>query len=147
MRPRQMDEISEDVLLLFPLLKRLFDGPPSDPALAALKNHSYHILQILQRKGPLSISAIGLLLLIAKQNMTTFIDRLMRDGLVERRNDPADRRIISIVLTEKGGHVLREWRRGLQKIIRGNVRRLNDEERDSLQAALRAIKTIVRKGK
>ncbi len=90
MREKQVDGISESALQLFPLLKRLFNGDPGDPALAPLRNQTYHILRILERSGPLPVSAIGKQLIIAKQNMTTLIDRLMKDELVERRFDAKD---------------------------------------------------------
>jgi DNA-binding MarR family transcriptional regulator len=145
MKEKQVDEISESALLLFPLLKRVFKADPGLPALASLRNQTYHILRILERKGPLPMSAIGKQLFIAKQNMTTFIDRLMDDGLVERKNDPADRRIINIVLTEKGGQFLKERRLGLKKIARENLSKLSDEDIKSLHSAFRIIRTIVHK--
>ena len=36
-----MDEISQSALLLIPLLKRLFNGDPGDPALALLRNQTF----------------------------------------------------------------------------------------------------------
>ena len=142
MREKQVDGISESALQLFPLLKRLFNGDPSDPALAPLRNQTYHILRILERSGPLPVSAVGKKLIIAKQNMTTLIDRLMKDELVERKYDAKDRRIINIVITEKGIKFLRESMLGLKKIVRENLSNLNDEDIDSLYSALRTIRTV-----
>jgi DNA-binding MarR family transcriptional regulator len=145
MKEKQADEISESALLLFPLLKRLFNGDPSAPALASLRNQTYHILRILERRGPLPVSAIGKQLFIAKQNMTTLIDRLMNDGLVERKNSASDRRIINVILTEKGGRFLKEKRLGLIKIVRENLSKLSDEDIESLHSAFRIIRTVVYK--
>jgi MarR family transcriptional regulator, 2-MHQ and catechol-resistance regulon repressor len=145
MKEKQADEISESALLLFPLLKRLFNGDPSVPALASLRNQTYHILRILERRGPLPMSAIGRQLFIAKQNMTTLIDRLTKDGLVERKNDAADRRIINIMITEKGEGFLEERRLGLKKIVRENLSKLSNEDIESLHSAFRAIRTLVHK--
>jgi len=64
------------------------------------------------------VSAIGKQLIIAKQNMTTLIDRLMNDGLVERRYDTKDRRIINILITEKGIQFLKESMLDLKKIVK-----------------------------
>jgi len=145
MKEKQADEISESALLLFPLLKRLFSGDPSAPALASLKNQTYHILRILERRGPLPVSAIGKQLFIAKQNMTTLIDRLMNDGLVERKNDAADRRIINILITKKGVGFSKEIMLGLKKIVRENLSKLNDKDIKSLHSAFRVMRTIVHK--
>ena len=145
MKEKQRDEISESALLLFPLLKRLFNGDSSDPALASLRNQTYHVLRILEIRGPLPISAIGKRLLIAKQNMTTLIDRLINDGLVARRNDTADRRVVNIIITEKGRGFLKEKRQGLKRIVEENLSKLNDEDIESLHSVFEIIKTIVHK--
>ena len=145
MKEKQVDEISESALLLFPLMKRLFNGDPGVPALASLRNQTYHILRILERRGPLPVSAIGKQLFIAKQNMTTLIDRLMNDGLVERKNDAADRRIINVIITEKGGRFLQERKQDLKKIVRENLSKLSAEDIESLHSAFRVIRTIVHK--
>ena len=145
MKQEQADEISESALLLFPLLKRLFNGDPSAPALISLRNQTYHILRILERRGPLPVSAIGKQLFIAKQNMTTLIDRLMNDRLVERKNDATDRRVINIMITEKGERFLEERRLDLKKIVRENLLKLSDKDIGSLHSAFRVIRTIVYK--
>jgi DNA-binding MarR family transcriptional regulator len=142
---KQLDEISESALLLFPLLKRLVKGNPSDPARMPFRNQSYHVLQILQNKGPLPVSAIGKRLTIAKQNMTPLIDKLMDDGLVERRNDTSDRRVIHIVITERGTNFLRESRLALKKLIKTNLAELGHDDIRSLDSAFKAIKAVVSK--
>jgi DNA-binding MarR family transcriptional regulator len=142
MREKQVDEIAQNALLLFPLLKRLFNGDPGDTPLAPLRNQTYHILRILERSGPLPVSAIGKRLIIAKQNMTTLIDRLMNDGLVERRNDARDRRVINIFITEKGIRFLKESMQGLKKIVRANLTELSDEDIESIYTAFRTIKPL-----
>jgi DNA-binding MarR family transcriptional regulator len=145
MKEKKADEISEDALLLFPLLKHLFNGDSGDPALASLRNQTYHILRILERRGPLPVSAIGKQLFIAKQNMTTFIDKLMNEGLVKRKNDAADRRIINIIITEKGRVFLKERRQGLKKIVDENLSKLSNEDIESLHSVFEVIRTIVYK--
>jgi len=145
MKEKQMEEISLSALLLFPLLKRLFNGDPGDPALASLRNQTYQILRILERGGPLPVSAIGRQLLIAKQNMTTLIDRLMNDGLVERRSHATDRRVTNIFITEKGIQFLKESMSSLKNIVKGNLSGLSEEDLLSLCDSFRTIRTITHK--
>jgi DNA-binding MarR family transcriptional regulator len=146
MKETQMDEIAESALLLFPLLKRLLTRrDPNDTALLPFRNHSYHILRILQTKGPLRMSAIGKRLAIAKQNMTTLVDKLMNDGLVERRNDTHDRRVINIVITETGVEFLQESLETLKEIIKENLSELSSEDIESLDSAFQTIKGVVSK--
>ncbi|MBI4766690.1 MAG: MarR family transcriptional regulator [Deltaproteobacteria bacterium] len=145
MREKQIDGISESALQLFPLLKRLFNADPSDPALAPLRNQTYSILRILERSGPLSLSAVGRQLIIAKQNMTTIVDKLMKDGLVERRYDANDRRVINVLITEKGIRFLKESMLGLKNIVRINLSELSDEDIESLYKALQTVRNIAPK--
>jgi len=145
MRKKQQDEISENALLLFPLMKRLLKGDPGDQALTPFRNQSYHVLRLLERQGPLPMSDIGKRLFIAKQNMTTLADRLMRDGLVERKNDAGDRRVINIVTTEKGIRFLQTSMLELKDIIKKNLSGLSDHDIESLHAAFKTIKIVVAK--
>jgi len=50
----------------------------------------------------LSMSTLGKKLYISKPYMTTLVDSLIKEGLVERHPDPYDRRVININITEKG---------------------------------------------
>ncbi len=143
MRERLQDEISEDALLLFPFIRLLYQGDPKDPALVPFRNQSYQVLRVLQRQGPQPISAIGHRLFIAKQNMTTLVDRLVSEGLAERQHDTEDRRIVNTVITEKGIRFLENSDRGLKGVIRRNLLRLSDDDIKSLHAALGTIRTVM----
>jgi DNA-binding MarR family transcriptional regulator len=140
-----LNQISESALLLFPLLKRLVKGDPDDPARVPFRNHSYHVLKMLEGQGPLPMSVVGKHLAVAKQNMTTLIDKLMREGLVERRQDAADRRVIQIVITRQGSRFLKQSRTALKRIIRKNLSELCDEDVRSLDSALQTIRAVVTK--
>jgi DNA-binding MarR family transcriptional regulator len=89
------------------------------------------------------MSVVGKQLAIAKQNMTTLIDKLMREGLVERRQDAADRRVVQIAITPRGGRFLTTSRTALQRIIRKNLSELCEEDVRSLDAALQMIRAVV----
>ena len=88
------------------------------------------------------MSAIGKQLIIAKQNMTTLIDRLMNDGLVEKRAEVTDRRVINMWITKKGIQFLKESMLGLKKIVGENLSNLSDEDIESIYTAFRTIRTI-----
>ena len=143
MREKQQNEIAEDALLLFPFTKLLYQGDPKDPALIPFRNQSYQVLRVLQRHGPQPISTIGHRLLIAKQNMTSVTDRLVDEGLAERQHDRSDRRVINIVITEKGIQFLKDSDRGLKGIIRKNLLGLSDDDIASLHTALATIRALM----
>jgi len=59
-------------------------------------------LMSLWREDGLKMIDLGRQAGLEPSTMTGLLDRMERDGLVERRADPADRRVLKIFLTEKG---------------------------------------------
>jgi MarR family transcriptional regulator, 2-MHQ and catechol-resistance regulon repressor len=59
-------------------------------------------LEALLHKGPLPVNTLGKKILISSGSMTAAIDRLERQGLVERQSSPTDRRARIAHLTAKG---------------------------------------------
>jgi len=69
-------------------------------------------------------------------NITQLVDRLEREGLVERRDDPADRRSVRAVLTAAGE---RAYARGMQALADAQgaiVRAIGPAEAAHLQSIL-----------
>lgn len=69
---------------------------------------------------PLSLGCLAGLCACVRSNMTQLVDRLEADKLVERVNDPNDRRSVRAVLTDlgrqrqaEGAHILEETEREL----------------------------------
>src|SRR6266571_8902297 len=63
------------------------------------------MLCLIEKDGQ-SLSEIGARALFDGPTMTGIVDRLEAGGLVERRRDSADRRIINLYLTERGRAVM-----------------------------------------
>ncbi len=62
----------------------------------------FGILESLLHKGPQPVNTVGTRMRLTSGSITAAIDRLEQKGLVERRNDPADRRTRVVHLTEPG---------------------------------------------
>jgi MarR family 2-MHQ and catechol resistance regulon transcriptional repressor len=60
------------------------------------------VLELLLHKGPTPVNTIGTKIRLTSGSITTAVDRLERKGLVERRNDPGDRRARIVHLTPEG---------------------------------------------
>ncbi|MHA6624905.1 MarR family winged helix-turn-helix transcriptional regulator [Pseudonocardia sichuanensis] len=73
--------------------------------------------------------------------MTYLLDDLERAGLVERRPDPADRRVRRVVLTDQGGARLCELERRLAAAEERLLDPLGPAERDHLRHLLRVLAT------
>ena len=72
-------------------------SPAQHQLLLAIRGH---------RDGPPTISDVADHLLIRHHSAVGAVDRAVAAGLVERRDDPGDRRIVRLSLTERGAELL-----------------------------------------
>jgi DNA-binding MarR family transcriptional regulator len=85
------------------------------------------VLLRLRYLGDLSITGLADLLGLGLPNVTGLVDRLEERGLVERRRDPADRRVVRVHLTAAGGRIP-DGMEGLQRDVLGRVLQAMDRE-------------------
>lgn len=105
----------------------------------------FAIMVTLNDMGTLPVSAIGEKLLIPKPQMTYFLNKLISLGIVERLPDARDRRIINVVLTNKGKTVLEECRELIRDNIRNKLAYLKDDELEELSVSLSKLSGILSK--
>jgi DNA-binding MarR family transcriptional regulator len=96
--------------------------------------------ELVQAGEPLTLSQLAARLSCVRSNMTQLIDRLEADGLVNRLDDPADRRSVKAELTEKGREKQRAGDRAVKRVQAEFAASLTARERSGLEAALGAIK-------
>jgi len=98
-----------------------------------------HVLTVLETAGPLPMGKLADALDVSVASATGIVDRMEQRGLVERRHDEVDRRIVLVHPTDSGRAVfndLAEMRRaGLVNILD----RLTTDELKSLLVGLRAM--------
>ncbi|MFE9448015.1 MarR family winged helix-turn-helix transcriptional regulator [Streptomyces sp. NPDC006739] len=87
---------------------------------------------------PLPMRKLAQKLRCEPSNVTGIVDRLESRGLVERRPDPADRRVKLAAATDEGLGVARDLREGL-RFAREPLAGLSDEERLALRDLLRRM--------
>jgi len=95
-----VEKIVDNLFFISPLLSRVLRH--SIRTRTALNPVSWWVLKLVYRNEMLTMSEIGCRLQIPKPHVTAQIDKLIAENLVERLDDPNDRRIINIRLTEKG---------------------------------------------
>jgi DNA-binding MarR family transcriptional regulator len=103
----------------------------------------FDLLANLEREDGQTLAALSRRMLVTAGNLTGLVDRAERDGVVERRADPKDRRLSRVFLTDKGRRLIHEilplhaghvgqLLRGLEPTERRELRRLLGKLRDSL---------------
>ena len=96
-------------------------------------------LKFMYEKGDLSMSEITAFLNISAPSTTSFVDGLIKGGLVERLFDENDRRIIKIRLTAKGKEVYKSIINDICSRISDALGNLSNDERQALEMGMTAL--------
>lgn len=86
------------------------------------------VIFYLFNNGSSAISDIASMLAISKPNMTPIIDKLIKEDLVYRKEDPSDRRKIRIDLTEKAHNLALEHKKRLKESLLSKISTLSEED-------------------
>jgi len=98
------------------------------------------VLEHLALAGPLTIGEAAAHMRRAQSVISEIVTHLERDGLLERENDPGDRRRTLIWLTPGGHEALRQDRDVLDNdLLARALARLPPGQADGLNAAMRAL--------
>jgi DNA-binding MarR family transcriptional regulator len=98
-------------------------GPLLEPL--GLTYPQYLALLALWEEDALSVKRLGERLSLDSATLTPLLKRLERQGLVERRRDQVDQRIVRVCLSKKG-QALRARARGVPNALAGRVADAND---------------------
>ena len=93
----------------------------------------------IDHRGACGVTDIGDELGVTSAAASQMLERLVQGGLVERREDPDDRRAKRIELTERGQRVLRGSLEARQRQFAALADRLSANERTLATAALRTL--------
>ena len=115
--------------------------------LAALVRHSPRdmsltsgsTLSTLARTGPRRITALAMVEGITQPSVTALVIALERAGLVERRADPADGRVVLVGITDAGSDYLRARREASVEVFAELIDALPPDEAAALAAAAPAL--------
>jgi DNA-binding MarR family transcriptional regulator len=90
----------------------------------------------INHKGACGVSDIGSDLGVTNSAASQMLERLVQLKLVTRSEDPTDRRVKQIVLTNKGQQILQESGLAFQTWLDDLVRTMNETEREQVRTAL-----------
>lgn len=103
--PAGATERTDDALhcadALYGVLSSLLRRLPRDLSLTSMS-----ALSTLERLGPRRVTDLAVSEGVAQPSITSLVTALERAGLVERRGDPADRRVVLVAITAAGSEYL-----------------------------------------
>jgi DNA-binding MarR family transcriptional regulator len=101
-----------------------------------------HVLTVLEADGPLAMSKLAEALDVSVASGTGIVDRMEQRGLVERRREPGDRRVVLVHPTDKGNSVFRDMAMERLKHLAILLDRMTDAELEGFLTGLRAMRRV-----
>ena len=94
------------------------------------------ILFLLVEQGDQSAGDLAEYLSVSPSTITGITDRLTRQGLIERRDDPRDRRLVRLCLTPEGRRLTMEIADSSRAVLRRIFERMGAERAEALVECL-----------
>ncbi len=117
-------------------LRHQLGGTADEKAHEKISPYQLHALHTLAH-NPLTMGELAEEMNITLSSATALVDRLVKNRWVERREDPEDRRIVRLVITERGRELYRTVKRERYKAFKFLLDAMPPED----VAALRRIFT------
>lgn len=147
MNKELIQSISDIFTGLRPLIISQFIRPLKEREKSAGPHGYINVMHCIMSKGsePVSMTDLAGLACVAKPNLTTIVDRLLEEGLVERSPDPNDRRIVNIILTQGGLEVLNNQHLEFRQFMEQKISILEDNDLIKLKDALEDLTAVLGK--
>lgn len=123
-------------------LTRLYLTLRRNSPTSALSAAQASALAVLIDHGPMRMGEFAERESIRMPTATSLVDGLLREGLVSREPDPADRRAVVVNTTAKGSDLVAEIRANRDDVVTKALESLSPDQHAALQAALPALREL-----
>jgi DNA-binding MarR family transcriptional regulator len=117
------------------------------PSVERLSFTTLSVLHTLSRKGPLRLTELTATEQMTQPAITQMVRRLEDDGLLERRADPRDGRVVLVQLTTRGAQIIEVRHAARVKQLTRLLDRLREDERGAIAASLPALAHAIELGR
>jgi len=104
-----------------------------------LGDSDFRVLEALLHKGPLPVNSLGPKVWLTPGSISVAVDRLVKKGLVSRKDHPGDRRVRQVELTAKGRALITRGFREHAAAMETVVSVLSKNERRTLLRLLKKL--------
>lgn len=136
-----VDSIVETIIYLYTESRRLTKAMAAN---FGLTGPQLTVVKMLESLGDMSLSALSERIRAQNSTVTGIIDRMEREGLVERARSSRDRRVVHIRLTQRGTELARSIPLQPAEILRQALESLDPEESAVLLRILTKLARHVR---
>jgi DNA-binding MarR family transcriptional regulator len=99
----------------------------------------FYVLATIGYAGGLPFGEIGAKMMVTVSNLTGIVDRLEEKKLVLRKRDEHDRRVVRVILTEKGAKLYKSTIPLFEKSVSAIFARVDNRQQKELSALLRKL--------
>jgi len=99
-----------------------------------------NVLTLLEAEGPLSMGRLAEALDVSVASATGIVARMTARGVVERRHDADDRRVVLVHLTPRGTRVFQNLEQHHRRRLARLLDELSEDEMTGFLAGLRAMR-------
>ena len=132
-----------DFAMVFEDLTRIFIRFPS---IEKLSFTTVSVLHTLSLKSPMRLTELTVNEQVTQSGITQLVTRLEQDGLVERRPDPNDGRVVQVHITALGANVIDSRRLDRMTKLSKFIEGLTLEENRAIASAIPALRRLVELG-
>jgi DNA-binding MarR family transcriptional regulator len=131
------DQVDRAATAVVDLLSSFIRLTPRDMSLTTIS-----ALSTLNRTGPRRITDLAATEGVTQPSVTSLVSSLVQAGYVERRSDPADKRVVMVAITDAGSAYLRTRHAARVRILAEAVDKLSAEQEATLSAAIPVIERL-----
>ncbi len=139
-----LENVAGDFLALLAYMRDKFFRPLEQKTRSHLSHVQHFAVSTLYRKGSMSMSELAQEMQISKQQLTPLVNKLINQGLLVKKEDENDRRIMRIEVTEQGRSMLREIFAEIRVDLVEKLRLLPERELTELDRMLDRILEILK---
>jgi DNA-binding MarR family transcriptional regulator len=129
-----------------PVFRHLLAHARRRPAWQEMTYQQYNVLRIVQQHGTTGQAEIARRLLVSAPVVTRLAAALVDAGLLERREDPADKRAVLLALTATGRRQTTAMRRELLDAAGELLEPIPPEQREAVAEALERLQVLLPDG-
>lgn len=138
----ERDKLLEYIWRFMPLLhKKLFKHFHG----YEMSRQQIRLLATIKENDGKPMKCYGKKLMISKPNLTTAVNKLIDEAMVERKTDDSDRRKINLFITKKGEELLSAHKEIMKKDMLKRLEVLSDEDIKKLNKNFEEMQSIFSK--
>ncbi|MFJ6571848.1 MarR family winged helix-turn-helix transcriptional regulator [Streptomyces sp. NPDC091292] len=123
------------------LIRRRLRGGTTEPR---LRGAQVDLLRLIVARPGIGVSDAARELYLAGNSVSTLVNQLGSAGYLVRETDPDDRRSARLLPTPAAEARLTDWHERRSALVREQVARLDEADRQALEAAIPALRRLAR---